>query len=181
MPRVRRVALKDKDLLIKKGASWELKEGAEVPFPDSVQAMIAARLDTLSADTKSMLADAAVIGKVFWAGAIADMGERDLTSVTDTLRELSRKELVRPAQRSSIEDEAEYAFWHILARDVVYSQLPRASRASRHVAAARWIGSKAPKRVEDLADVLAYHYATAMELAQAAGQAGQASSSRHPP
>ena len=41
--------LKDKDLLVKKGASWELREGAEVPFPDSIQALIAARLDTLSA------------------------------------------------------------------------------------------------------------------------------------
>ena len=84
-----------------------------------------------------MLADAAVVGKVFWAGAIAQMGERDLDEVTETLRELSRKELVRPARRSSIEGEAEYAFWHVLARDVTYAQLPRASRASRHVAAAR--------------------------------------------
>ena len=67
--------------------------------------------------------------------------------------------------------EAEYAFWHILARDVAYNQLPRASRATRHVAAAAWIESKAPDRVEDLADVLAYHYATALELARAAGQA----------
>ena len=166
--------LKDKDLLVKKGASWELREGAEVPFPDSVQALIAARLDTLSPDTKSMLADAAVIGKVFWAGAIAQMGDRDLDEVTETLRELSRKELVRPARRSSIEGEAEYAFWHVLARDVAYGQLPRASRASRHVAAARWIESKAPERVEDLADVLAYHYATALELARAAGQTEQA-------
>jgi class 3 adenylate cyclase/tetratricopeptide (TPR) repeat protein len=166
--------LKDKDLLVKKGSSWELREGAEVPFPDSVQALIAARLDTLSPDTKSMLADAAVIGKVFWAGAIARMGERDLTAVTETLRELSRKELVRPARRSSIEGEAEYAFWHVLARDVAYGQLTRASRASRHVAAARWIESKAPERVEDLADVLAYHYATALELARAAGQTEQA-------
>ncbi len=166
--------LKDKDLLIKEGASWELREGAEVPFPDSVQALIAARLDTLSADTKSMLADAAVIGKVFWAGAIAKMGERDLDQVTETLRELSRKELVRPARRSSIEGETEYTFWHVLARDVAYGQLPRASRVSRHVAAARWTESKAPERVEDLADVLAYHYATALELAQAAGQTEQA-------
>ena len=55
--------LKDKDLLVEKGSSWELREGAEVPFPDSVQALIAARLDTLSADTKSMLADAAVVGQ----------------------------------------------------------------------------------------------------------------------
>jgi class 3 adenylate cyclase/tetratricopeptide (TPR) repeat protein len=167
--------LRDKDLLVRQDSSWELREGAEVPFPDSVQALIAARLDTLSSDTKSMLADAAVIGKVFWAGAITEMGERDLTTVTDTLRELSRKELVRPARRSSIEGEAEYAFWHILARDVAYGQLPRVSRASRHVAAARWIESKAPERVEDLADVLAYHYATALELTQAAGESEQAS------
>ena len=166
--------LKDRDLLIRGAQSWELREGIEVPFPDSIQALIAARLDTLSSDTKSMLADAAVVGKVFWAGAIAQMGERDLTEVTDTLRELSRKELVRPARRSSIEGEAEYAFWHILARDVAYGQLPRASRASRHVAAARWIESKAPERVEDLADVLAYHYATALEFARAAAQTEQA-------
>ncbi len=166
--------LKDRDLLIQGGSSWELREGADVPFPDTVQALIAARLDTLSSDAKSILADAAVVGKVFWAGAIAAMGERELTEVTGTLRELSRKELVRPARRSSIEGEAEYAFWHVLARDVAYRQLPRASRAARHVAAATWIESKSPGRVEDLADVLAYHYATALELANAAGQTERA-------
>ena len=96
------------------------------------------------------------------------------------LRELSRKELVRPARQSSMAGEAEYAFWHILARDVAYNQLPRASRASRHVAAAAWIESKAPGRVEDLADVLAYHYATALELARAAGQTEQAPSLEAP-
>ncbi|MDP9329093.1 MAG: AAA family ATPase [Actinomycetota bacterium] len=166
--------LKDKGLLEQKGSSWALKEGAEVPFPDSVQALIAARLDTLGPEPKSMLADAAVIGKVFWAGAVAQMGERELQEVTDAMRELSRKELVRPVRRSSIEGEAEYAFLQSLARDVAYSQLPRAARASRHVAAAAWIESKAPERVEDLADVLAYHYSTALELAQAAGQTEQA-------
>ena len=163
--------LRDRDLLVQKGASWELREGAEVPFPDTVQALIAARLDTLGPDAKSMLADAAVVGKVFWASAIAQMGERDHSDVTDMLRELSRTELIRPARHSTIEGEAEYAFWHVLARDVAYGQLPRASRASRHVAAARWIESIAAERVEDLADVLAYHYATALELARAAGQA----------
>ena len=67
------------------------------------------------------------------------------TTVIDTLRELSRKELVRPARRSSMQGEAEYAFWHILTRDVAYNQLPRASRASRHVAAAAWIESQGPR------------------------------------
>lgn len=168
--------LKDKDLLVRQGSSWELREGAEVPFPDSVRALIAARLDTLTPDAKSLLADAAVIGKVFWAGAIAAMGERDPDTVVDVLRDLSRNELVRPARRSSIHGEAEYAFWHILTRDVAYNQLPRASRASRHVAAAIWIESQAPDR----ADVLAYHYATALDLANATGQTDQAATLEDP-
>jgi class 3 adenylate cyclase/tetratricopeptide (TPR) repeat protein len=162
--------LKDRDLLVRKGSSWELKTGARVPFPDSVHALIAARLDTLEPDAKSLLADAAVIGKIFWAGAIAHMGDRDLEAVTGGLRDLSRKELVRSDRHSAMEGEAEYSFCHILARDVAYAQLPRESRSAKHVAAAAWIESKAPGRVEDHADVLAYHYATALDLARAAGE-----------
>ena len=129
--------LKDQDLLVETGASWELREGAEVPFPDSVQALIAARLDTLAPDAKSMLADAAVDRQGLLGGRRRRDGRaRPRRRSPTTLRELSRKELVRPARRSSIEGEAEYAFWHVLARDVAYGQLPRASRASRHVAAA---------------------------------------------
>ena len=172
--------LKDKDLLVRKGSSWELRAGAEVPFPDSVRALIAARLDTLTPDAKSLLADAAVIGKVFWAGAVADMGDRDPDAVVEVLRDLSRKELIRGSRHSSMQGEAEYAFWHILSRDVAYNQLPRAERAARHVAAATWIEAQAPDRVEDLADVLAYHYATALELARAAGQADQAAPLEEP-
>ncbi len=53
-----------------------------------MQALIAARLDTLSADRKSLLQDAAVIGKVFWAGALARMGERDPRDVELALHEV---------------------------------------------------------------------------------------------
>ena len=166
--------LQDRDLLIRKGSSWELRDGAEVPFPESVRALIAARLDTLPPDAKSLMADAAVVGKVFWVGAVAQMGGRSPDDVVDALRELSRKELVRASRHSSMQGEAEYAFWHILTCDVAYAQIPRASRAARHIAAAAWIESKAPGRVEDLADVLAYHYATALDLARAAGEADRA-------
>jgi class 3 adenylate cyclase/tetratricopeptide (TPR) repeat protein len=166
--------LKDQGMLVQDAGTWELRAGAELPLPGSIQSLIAARLDTLSYERKAMLSDAAVVGKVFWAGAVAQMGDRTLEEVSEAMRELSRKELVRFSRRSSMHGEAEYAFWHVLARDVAYGQLPRASRASRHVAAARWIESKAPERVEDIADVLAYHYATALELARAAGQTKQA-------
>jgi class 3 adenylate cyclase/tetratricopeptide (TPR) repeat protein len=138
-------------------------------FPDSVQALIAARLDTLSAERKSLLHDAAVVGKVFWAGALAAMGEEDERDVELALHELSRKELVRPARRSSMEGETEYAFWHVLVRDVAYGQIPRAARAQRHRAAAAWVEAKAGERVEDQADLLAHHYQEALELARATG------------
>ena len=76
--------------------------------------------------------------------------------------------------------EAEYAFWHVLTRDVAYAQLPRASRATRHVAAAEWLEAKAGERVEDIAEVVAHHYATALELARVAGQAEQAAALEGP-
>ncbi len=66
--------------------------------------------------------------------------------------------------------EAEYTFWHALTRDVAYAGLPRASRASRHLGVAQWLESKSPDRLGDLADVLAHHYNTALDLARAAGQ-----------
>jgi len=138
--------------------------------PDSVQALIAARLDTLSPDRKSLLQDAAVVGKVFWAGALAKMGDREIAEVEQALHELARKELIRTARISSMEGEREYGFWHVLVRDVCYGQIPRAGRAARHQVAAAWLEHKAGERVEDLADVLAHHYQVALELSSASGE-----------
>ena len=161
--------LRDRDLLVEADGTVSLRPSAEVPLPESIGALIAARLDTLPAERKAMLSDAAVVGKVFWAGAVAAMGGRDPVAVAEAMRELARKELVRPARHSSMEGETEYAFWHVLTRDVAYAQLPRPSRATRHVAAAEWLEAKAGQRVEDIAEVVAYHYATALDLDRAAG------------
>ena len=146
----------------------------EAELPEGLQALIAARLDTLSPERKSLLQDAAVLGKVFWVGALAEIGGRDQAELELALHELARKELVRPARVSSMEGESEYSFWHLLVRDVAYGQIPRAERARRHRAAAAWIERKAGERVEDLAEVLAHHYLQALELAEAAGDTEQA-------
>jgi class 3 adenylate cyclase/tetratricopeptide (TPR) repeat protein len=151
-------------------ADREHPRGAAEEVPESVRALIAARLDTLSPERKSLLQDAAVLGKVFWAGALAEIASRDPGDVERALHDLSRKELVRPSRTSSMQGEAEYGFWHVLVREVCYAQIPRAARAIRHRAAAAWIEEKAGERAEDLADVLAHHYLTALELARAAGQ-----------
>ncbi len=161
--------LRDKKLLTTKESGGAPLGGEEVPLPDSIQALIAARLDTLAPGVKSLLADAAVVGKVFWIGAVAAMSGREQDDVVEVLGELCRLEFVRRSGTSSMQGEAEYAFWHVLTRDVAYGQLPRASRVDRHVAAAKWIASKSPERVEDLADVLAHHFVTALDLARAAG------------
>ena len=146
----------------------------EAGLPESLQALIAARLDTLSPERKSLLQDAAVLGKVFWVGALAEIGGRDQAELELALHELARKELVRPARVSSMEGESEYSFWHLLIRDVAYGQIPRAERARRHSAAAAWIERKAGERVEDLAELLAHHYLQALELAEASGDTKQA-------
>jgi class 3 adenylate cyclase/tetratricopeptide (TPR) repeat protein len=163
--------LVDRGILVRRGATWELAAGEdEIPVPETVQALIAARLDTLPLERKALLQDAAVIGKVFWAGALAEMGDREPRAVREELHELARKELLRPARRSSIDGESEYAFWHLLIRDVAYGQIPRAARAAKHRAAAVWIERIAGERVADSAELLAYHCEQALELARAAGE-----------
>ena len=161
--------LKDQGSLAKATGTWKLDPSAEIPMPSGVHGLIAARLDALEPDKKSLLQDAAVVGKVFWVGAVASMGARDRDGVERGLHELARRELVRPARRSSMEGEAEHAFLHALVRDVAYGQIPRAARADKHVAAARWIEQTAGNRAEDHSEILAAHFESAIELTRAAG------------
>jgi tetratricopeptide (TPR) repeat protein len=121
-----------------------------------------------------------VLGKLFWAGALAEIGGRGIGEVELDLHELSRKELVRPGRTTSMGGESEYSFWHLLIRDVAYAQIPRAERGRRHRAAAAWIERKAGKRVDELAEVLAHHYLQAFELAKASGDTNQAEEVRLP-
>jgi tetratricopeptide (TPR) repeat protein len=156
--------LTDRGILTSQG---ELTNG-QIPVPESVQALIAARLDTLPADRKALLYDAAVVGKVFWPGAIASIGGIEKSAAERGLRDLVRKELVRPGRSSSVQGEEEFSFWHLLVRDVAYGQIPRATRAEKHRAAAEWIEEIAGQRIADQAELVAEHYRHALELARTA-------------
>ncbi|MGI8478330.1 MAG: AAA family ATPase, partial [Gaiellaceae bacterium] len=156
--------LKDRGLLERSGRSWTLTADREIPLPATVQALIAARIDTLAPDRKALLHDASVIGKVFWPGAVAAIGSTDEQQVRDGLHELARKELIRPSRASSVRDQPEYAFRHLLVRDVAYSQIPKASRGAKHLAAAAWIEEMSGERSIDHAEVLAHHYVEALHL-----------------
>ena len=130
----------------------------ELALPETLQGIIAARLDGLPDSEKGLLQDAAVVGKVFWASSIG----RDPDAATTSLHSLERKGFVRRQRRSSLEGESEFAFAHALVRDVSYGQIPRADRARRHHAVAEWIDGLG--RPEDHAEMLAYHWSSALEL-----------------
>jgi class 3 adenylate cyclase/tetratricopeptide (TPR) repeat protein len=136
-----------------------LGERGEGALPQTVQGIIAARLDALAPDEKALLQNAAVIGKVFWGGALG--------ATEQQLHVLRQKEFVQRARRSSVEGETEYAFKHVLVRDVAYGQIPRADRAEKHLRAAEWIESLG--RIEDHSEMVAHHYVNALELSRAAG------------
>jgi class 3 adenylate cyclase/tetratricopeptide (TPR) repeat protein len=150
-------------------ATRSTEDLATVELPGSVQGIIAARLDGLDQDAKTLLQDAAVVGKTFWLGAVAAIGGQDPTDLEGRLHELERGRFVRRARRSSVGGETEFAFLHLLVRDVAYGQIPRGTRADKHRAAADWIGSLGGERLEDRAELLAHHYLSALELTRAAG------------
>jgi class 3 adenylate cyclase/tetratricopeptide (TPR) repeat protein len=145
-------------------------DGTDPHVPESVQAVVAARLDTLSQERKALMYAASVVGKVFWAGAVAAVAGVEADEVRQGLRELVRKELIRPSRASSIHGEDEFTFWHALVRDVAYQQIPRADRARKHRVAAEWIGAVASERVAEHAEILVHHYTEAADLARAIGE-----------
>jgi class 3 adenylate cyclase/tetratricopeptide (TPR) repeat protein len=142
-----------------------LEQGStdELPLPETLQGIIAARLDGLPGAEKNLLQDAAVVGKVFWT----DGFEQSAADVTSTLHSLERKGFVRRQRRSSLEGSGEFAFAHALVRDVAYGQIARADRAAKHRRTAEWIAGLG--RPEDHAEMLAYHWSSALELVRAAG------------
>jgi len=139
-----------------------LGAGAGGELPDSVQGIIAARLDQLDPPEKQLLQNAAVLGKVFWRGGVEALGAH---AADDLVQRLVRKEFLRRERSSSIAGEQELAFRHALVRDVAYAQLPRAARAEKHRLAAEWIAATSASRP----DLVAHHYLQALALAGAAG------------
>ena len=133
-------------------------------LPETVQGIITARLDALPPPEKALLLDAAVLGRTFWRSAL--VGEE----VDQHLNALQRKEFIRRERRSAVSGDSEYAFAHLLIRDVAYAQIPRADRAERHARAAQWVDSLASDRGADLAELRAHHYVSALELYEAAGR-----------
>ena len=132
-----------------------------IPIPDTLQAIIAARIDRLEPADKLLLQRAAVIGRVFWRGALERLGVDDAEELPDRLGRLLAREFVLEEPHSTIRGEAAYRFKHVLIREVAYAGLPKADRADLHEAFAEWLDERAG---EELVEIRAYHLDHAAQL-----------------
>jgi class 3 adenylate cyclase/tetratricopeptide (TPR) repeat protein len=153
--------------LIERGAlhgdRWD--EGlvpGETAVPDTVQAVLAARVDLLPTQEKAALHAAAVIGRTFWSSAVREL----LGGAEPDFRVLEQRDFVRRRSGSSLEAEREYVFKHALTREVAYGSLTTRARALLHAEFAAWLERRGRERDED-APRLAHHYAEAVRPADA--------------
>jgi class 3 adenylate cyclase len=155
--------------LRRRGQVLGLAAAGELQVPETLSALISARLDTLPRVDKALLGDAAVLGRIFWPGAVAALADRHENKTRRILRGLAMAGFVTPLPRSSIAGQAEYRFSHALVRDAAYAALPRRVRAARHLAAADWLEAQASDQGTGMTEVVAHHAITAFDLAAAQG------------
>jgi class 3 adenylate cyclase/tetratricopeptide (TPR) repeat protein len=151
----------DEGVLTQDGDRWRAVHSIDAaPIPDSVQALLSARVDALAPMERRALQEAAVIGRTFWAAPVqvALGGE----GVADALVSLERKGLIFVRPMSTLVGQTEYIFKHALVRDVAYASLPKARRARAHAEVAAWIEELAGDRADELAELVAHHYLTAV-------------------
>ncbi|MEO7002630.1 MAG: adenylate/guanylate cyclase domain-containing protein [Ktedonobacterales bacterium] len=145
---------------------WEQSEEVRDPvIPDTVQGVLAARLDLLTPGERDVLQHAAVIGRYFWPTALLHLAQHlQPAPLERTLRALGDKDLIRVSERAgmSIAPPAEevYTFNHGLTREVVYGAIPRTRRAHEHLRVAEWLEqlSQAQPGESAFTELLAQHY-----------------------
>ncbi len=152
----------DERTAIRAEEGWLAAETVEeIDIPDTVQGVLAARMDLLGAAEKRVLQMAAVVGKEFWSGPVARLVGPRLGRVEDALARLEDRGLVTARLGSTMGGEREFAFRHGLTRDVAYESLPRKERAVAHAEVAAWIEERSGDRQREVAELLVHHYSEA--------------------
>jgi class 3 adenylate cyclase/tetratricopeptide (TPR) repeat protein len=149
----------DERRIVREGARWRAAPSAsDVHIPDSVQAVLAARIDLLPAQSKQVLQHAAVVGRVFWTGSL---GQRATEKLDEHLDVLEGRDLVSTRLGSAFRGERECIFRHVLTRNVAYESIPRRDRADLHAQVAAWLDDVASGREGEFAELLAHHWSEA--------------------
>lgn len=149
-------------VLVRDGDDWRLTDRKRLDaVPSTIRLLIAARIDGLLPEEKHVLQDASVCGTATWDGLIRDLS--DVPDHDQALRSLVARDLLRSSEETTFPGTREYAFKHILIRDVAYDSLPRSERARRHLAVAGWLRKEGRSRPDLLAS-LAHHYEQSWRL-----------------
>jgi predicted ATPase/class 3 adenylate cyclase len=149
--------LVDEGELRRSETGWAPAGLEELRVPPSMDAILAARIDNLSPAEQQFAECAAVIGKEFWANAVAQLTGQP---VEEPLDALIRKQLVERIRRPGVADDY-YRFRHLLVRDAVYESMPKARRAALHEQVADWVAEWSESRFAQVEEIVAYHLESA--------------------
>jgi class 3 adenylate cyclase/tetratricopeptide (TPR) repeat protein len=156
--------LQDRGLLVQEGSRYTLTgDVQELEIPETLQALVASRLDGLSVEERGLLQDASVLGQTFTASAVAALSDRRESDVVPLLDGLVGKQVLARDDDPRSPERGQYVFIQGLLRTVAYGTLSRRSRKARHVAAARHLEQTWPGEARDIAEVLAAHYLEAID------------------
>jgi class 3 adenylate cyclase len=150
--------LVDDGFLVREREAWVAHgDLSRMGAPETVQAVIAARLDRLDPPERAVLQRASVVGEVFWWGAVGELSdEGDAVLVGRSLQALVRKELIRPGPTTFAGEDA-FRFGHLLIRDVAYDSIPKKVRADLHARFATWVEQRAGERAVEYEEIVGYH------------------------
>jgi DNA-binding SARP family transcriptional activator/predicted negative regulator of RcsB-dependent stress response len=154
------------------GGYWTGPEGAWLPLPPTLDAILGARIERLPPSERAAIEAAAVVGKEFSGPALAALaGSALVTGPNEPLASLVRKQLIRrvPSRRESAE---EFTFRHILIRDAAYATLPPDRLAKLHEVFGDWLERDAGERVAEYEEIIGYHFEQAHRYRQELGDAG---------
>ena len=164
--------LLDRGALVQEDSVYRpVGEIASLDVPETLHALIAARLDGLSPDERRLLQDAAVLGKTFTERGVAAIGGTEATKVSQLLAALVRKEVLSLQTDPRSPEHGQYGFLQDLVRHVAYETLSRRERRARHLAAATHLDESLGE--DEVAEVIAAHYVAAFEAAPDADDAAQ--------
>jgi predicted ATPase/class 3 adenylate cyclase len=153
-------ALLDDATIVREGEAWRIsRPDAEIRLPDSLQAVLAARIDRLEAESRETLQAAAVIGRTFLYRILVAI--REATDKLDRqLLSLQRLELVREQSR---EPERQYAFRHALTQEAAYGSILQRKRRELHLRVGEALEKLFPERADEFAAIIGHHYAEAAD------------------
>ena len=156
--------LLDRGLLVQQGSAYELAGPVEaLEVPETLHALIAARLDGLDPDERRVLEDGAVLGKTFTRQAVSALSGIDDERLGPLLEALVRKEVLGVQADARSPEHGQYGFLQDLVRHVAYGTLSRHERRIRHLAAADYLTVAFPAELDEVIEVVASHYVNAFE------------------